>query len=225
MEQQIRRNFELDPRIELIILMIINVCIFTTNSSRITDIWCVFLAILLFGCGYKKTALKAIIIYVFLLCIQTYIFPIASKIFIMIFSIFVNYTRKIFPCIMIGIFIVKTTTMKKIVLALRKMHVSEKFIIPVSVTIRYFPAIIEEIRNIKDAMKLRKIPILQKIECMIIPLMISAINIADELAAAAVTRGIENPCKKTSLEELHFRPFDFICLLISIGILFTVNIL
>ena len=42
------------------------------------------------------------------------------------------------------------------------------------------------------------------------PLMISAAGTAEELSAAAVTRGIENPVKKTSVLELHINMIDII---------------
>lgn len=224
MKQEFKKKPILDPRIELIILMIINISIFTMKSSRVTDIWCIFISVLLVYSGHWKSALNNIVVYFLAVFIQTSVLSVLPEIFIMIFSVSLNYLRKIFPCIMMGNLIIKTTTMKRVILALRKMHISEKFIIPVSVTIRYFPTIIQEMGNIKDAMKLRKIPIQEKAEAMVIPLMISATNVAEELAAAAVTRGIENPCKKTSIEELHFKVFDFICLFISIVILFTENI-
>ena len=54
----------------------------------------------------------------------------------------------------------------------------------------------------------------------LVPLMISATNTAEELSAAAVTRGIENPTKKTSLIQLRMHLFDWIVL--TVGSLFTV---
>lgn len=48
--------------------------------------------------------------------------------------------------------------------------------------------------------------------------MMSATETAEELSAA-VTRGIENPVKKTSLIELHFGALDWVFL--SASILFT----
>ena len=77
-------------------------------------------------------------------------------------------------------------------MALRRWHVPQSLIIPLAVTIRYFPAIREEAGYIRDAMKLCKVSGLQKLESFCVPLMVSATTTADELAAAAVTRGIEN---------------------------------
>lgn len=109
----------------------------------------------------------------------------------------------------------KTLSLREIIAALRKLHVSEKLIIPISVTLRYFPAIKEETGHICDAMKLRNIKGLEKVEALVIPLMISATGTAEELAAAAVTRGIENPVRKSSIIRLKMLPFDYGVLLVS----------
>ncbi len=104
--------------------------------------------------------------------------------------------------------------------ALRKWHIPQGLIIPLSVTVRYFPVLKEETGYIRDAMKLRNIHGTQKIECLLVPTMISATTTAEELSAAAVTRGIENPAPKTSMIEMKFGVQDFVCL--AIGVAFCV---
>ena len=74
--------------------------------------------------------------------------------------------------------------------------------------------------HIRDAMKLRNIHGVQKIECLLVPIMISATTTAEELSAAAVTRGIENPAPKTSMIEMKFGVQDFLCL--AAGLIFCV---
>lgn len=56
-----------------------------------------------------------------------------------------------------------------------------------------------------------------KIECLLVPTMISATTTAEELSAAAVTRGIENPAPKTSMIEMKFGVQDFVCLAIGVA--------
>lgn len=49
--------------------------------------------------------------------------------------------------------------------------------------------------------------------------MMSAVNTSDEIAAAAVARGIENPCKKTSVIKIHMVESDWIVMfLVTIGV-------
>ena len=110
--------------------------------------------------------------------------------------------------------------LNSVVLAMRKCHFPQKLIITLSVTIRYFPAIFEEIKHIHNAMKLRTIPFSEKIECFVVPFMMAASTTVEELSAAAVTRGIENPAPKTSITQLKFHLVDYLILFIEAG--FTV---
>lgn len=87
-----------------------------------------------------------------------------------------------------------------------------------STTLRYFPAIREEFIHIRAAMKLQNIPWPSRLECTIVPLMMSAVNTSDEIAAAAVARGIENPGKKTSMITLHMSLSDWLIMLaVTVG--------
>lgn len=101
-----------------------------------------------------------------------------------------------FPCLMIGWFMIRTISLREFVAALRALHIPQSVIIPISVTLRYFPAIREEGGHIRDAMKLKQIRGFEKVEAFVVPFMMSAVNTAEELSAAAVTRGIENPVKR-----------------------------
>lgn len=105
---------------------------------------------------------------------------------------------------MVGGLLIHTVSLREFIVGLRMLHVPQKLIIPISVTLRYFPAIKEETGYIRDAMRLRNIRGPQKAEALIVPLMVSATATAEELSAAAVTRGIEDPAKKTSLVELTY---------------------
>lgn len=203
----------LDPRTALLLLVFVTAVVFSPRSfyvelALIAALLALFLCCRLFGSG-----VKFFVVFGFLLALQYSIFPVAPKIFADFFAILTVYARKVFPCIMIGAFIVKTTPMRYLILAMRKWHFPQKLVIPLSVTIRYFPAIREEIGYIRDAMKLRRISGAARLEAYVVPLMFSAASTADELSAAAVTRGIENPAPKTSVIELRFHTRDYACIL------------
>ena len=53
----------------------------------------------------------------------------------------------------------------------------------------------------------------------VMPLMVSATETAEELSAAAVTRGIENPARKTSAVSLRLSPLDFFGMLAGLALL------
>lgn len=206
------------PRTELLLLLLANVVAFTQHSVWVEITWVILLLLLIIACGCKKTAGKLAIVFGMCLFLQYYVFPNGPKILASSFTILVSYARKIFPCLIVGTLILQKTPVRELMVALRKCHIPQGLIIPLSVTIRYFPALKEEVGYIKDAMKLRNIHGMQKMECLLVPIMISATTTAEELSAAAVTRGIENPAHKTSMLVMKFGIQDYLCL--AFGVMF-----
>ena len=213
-------RLRIDPRTGLLLLVLATIIAFSSKSLPVELSTLGLLLFLTVLCGQVRSTLKWGAAIIFLFALQWYILPASPKVFAMSFSILVNYTRKMLPCLMIGGLLISTLSLREIIAALRSFRVPQKLIISISVTLRYFPAIKEEIAHIRDAMRLRNISGLEKVEATLVPLMISATNTAEELSAAAVTRGIENPAKKTSLIQLKMHLFDWIAL--TVGSLFTV---
>lgn len=210
-----RKHASIDPRTGLFLLIVANVIAFTQDRFEVEIGWIAALIIFTMLCGCVQSGIKWAAGYCLLLVFQYFVLPIAPKIVVSCFAIFCNYSRKMFPCLMVGSLMLKTLSLRELIAGLRKLHVSEKLIIPISVTLRYFPAIKEETGYICDAMKLRNIKGLEKVEALMIPLMISATQTAEELAAAAVTRGIENPVRKSSVVRLKMLPLDYGVFLVS----------
>lgn len=215
MELKKERRLSIDPRTGLFLLVIANITAFSQKKLWVELGWIGYLALLMMLCGCIKLALKWGLGFCLLLFIQWYVLPFSPKIVATSFSIFVNYARRIFPCLMVGSLMLKTISLRELIVGLRRLHIPQKLVIPISVTLRYFPAIREETGYIRDAMRLRQIRGFQKVEALVVPLMISATETAEELSAAAVTRGIENPAPKTSLVQLHIGFLDWCCVVIS----------
>ena len=219
-ERQLLNNHVLkfDPRTELLFLVLANVVAFTQHSLWVEITWVALLLLLIIACGCIKAAGRLAVAFGLCLLLQYYVFPNGPKILASSFTILVSYARKVFPCLIVGTLILQKTSVREIMAALRRCHIPQGLIIPLSVTIRYFPALREEVGYIRDAMKLRDIHGIQKIECFLVPVMISATTTAEELSAAAVTRGIENPAHKTSMVEMEFGVQDLLCL--AFGVVF-----
>ena len=133
-------------------------------------------------------AIKWAVGYCALVVFQQFILPVSPMIIATSFTIFATYTRRMFPCLMTGALMLTCTPLRYLIVALRQLHIPQKLIVAISVTLRYFPAIREEVGYIRDAMKLRDIRGLARLECTVMPLMVSATETAEELSAAAVTR-------------------------------------
>lgn len=99
--------------------------------------------------------------------------------------------RKVLPCLIIGKSILTSTEVSEFVATLWKMRFPQSIIIPVSVVFRYFPTLREEWQSLRMAMKMRGIGL--SVEHVMVPLMMSAVNISEELSAAALCRGLDQP--------------------------------
>lgn len=83
----------------------------------------------------------------------------------------------------------------------------------------FFPTVGEEYGSITDAMRMRGIRFgggkpAKMLEYRMVPLMISCVKIGDELSAAALTRGLGAPVKRTNICKIGFGAWDFFALLL-----------
>lgn len=209
----------LDPRAGLWLLLVANIGMFCEkNTEQGSMLSGIFLLLLLLYGQYMAAIKGALLLIVFRLLLK-YVFPLRPSWVNMVFPVLINYTLRMMPCILAGLLILRTSSMSRMIAAMRALHLPQGFIIAMSTTFRYFPAIKEEFIHIRAAMKLQNIPLASRLECTVVPLMMSAVNTSDEIAAAAVARGIENPCKKTSVIKIHMVVSDWIVMfLVTIGV-------
>lgn len=226
---KIAKGISVDPRTKLFILLVGNITVLVTPSLQFEILMAA--AIMIFGllCGVYRFSLKMLFFYVVIVAVQItadLYLPVALRTLFVTFAIFV---RKIFPCVMLGGILISTTRVNEFMAAMNRIHMPKYIVIPLTVMLRYFPMISEEWSKIKDAMRMRgispnfvgliKSP-LQTIECVYVPLMMSASKVADDLSAAAVTRGIENPKPRTCLQQIRFGLADAIFALCFTALLF-----
>ncbi len=130
---------------------------------------------------------------------------------------FLALARKVLPCGLVAAVTVSTTPVNEFMSALIAMRMPRQVIIPMTVMLRYVPTVRADWASIRDAMRLRGVdpgPIglarhpMRTIDCIYVPLMMSASNAADELSMAAVARGIENPARRTCCTRIGFAPVD-----------------
>lgn len=135
------------------------------------------------------------------------------------------------PCIMMGKYMVSTTTVSEFIAAMERLHVSEKITIPLSVMFRFFPTVQEEFASINAAMKMRDIRFGGNragnvVEYRLIPMIMCSVKIGDELSAAALTRGLGAPVKRTNICKIGFGFLDiFLLALCAFVILFWIVLL
>lgn len=102
--------------------------------------------------------------------------------------------------------------------ALAKLRMPRQVLIPFTVTMRYFPALKDDISHIKDAMSMRQMPLAARMEAVMVPVIVAATNTADELSRASALRGIENPTTPSDTERLHMTPLDWALIALSAAV-------
>ena len=60
---------------------------------------------------------------------------------------------------------------------------------------------------------------LKTIEYVLIPLLFSCISVMDEMAAAALARGIESEGERSSFEKVKMKVIDYLVIAVFLGIL------
>ena len=62
-------------------------------------------------------------------------------------------------------------------------------------------------------MKIRGISMIKNMDIFVVPIINSAIDMSEELSKAAVTRGVENPGRKTTIIDFKFTVYDVLVIL------------
>ena len=208
-----RKGILLDPRTKLILLLTITTLMFSTSNEGIMNIVKPCLSLVPFALILSerrfKTAGKYLVLYAVCFILErialTSLSGLLSFIVLAVTSIMTRFAPSI----------------SEFIGAMERMHITEKIVIPMSVIFRFFPTISEEYQAIRDAMKMRGIrfggknPFLM-LEYRLVPLMVSVVKIGDELSAAALTRGLGAPVKRTNVCQIGFHVQDLIAILFCV---------
>lgn len=206
----------IDPRIKLLHTLAAGVLLFVVRSETGVLLNVGFMAAVLVFLGLRGCAAK--------LAAYTAVLYGLTKLLAFIgggMAAFIGVTVYIFfkfaP--VAGIYFMMTGSIgaSELVNALEKIGLPRSVTITFAVTLRFMPTIGQEIGAIRDSMKIRGIPLnlwnvvkapLMMMEYVMVPLMMRFVKVAEELAAAAVVRGIERPGRRGSLFVSRLRPQD-----------------
>lgn len=225
---------KLDPRTKLLIFL----------SSSFLSLHSYYLSTLfLFGtvlcgvlalCGKAWTSVKVYIAFL-VVCYMKYILSgIQTGITLpmVILSGLVTIFLFSFPVVISFLLLAQTTRIAHFLSAFQAMHLPAAFVIPIAVLFRFVPAVQEEWTGIRKAMAFRGIDLspasvikapVKTIEYILIPLLFSSVSVMEELAAAALARGMDAGQRRTSYETVRLRTADYI--VISVFVLFVAWVL
>ena len=221
----------LDPRTKLAVLITIAVFILGGSYEGVMQYYIIALAaiplLLLLAARKWKGAVLYILIFGGSLCLEMFglsrLTGVANYIAVAVVGILLRFT----PSVVMGYFVVTTTTVSEFVAAMERLHLPQQITIPMSVMFRFFPTVAEEWSAIGDAMRMRGVRFggvrfgggkaSAILEYRIVPMMICSVKIGEELSQAALTRGLGGPVKRTNICKLGFHVQDVIFLLICLG--------
>lgn len=209
------RYVHFDPR-ALIAVLIAASCVAFMEKSLVCEVALLFvLAVLQSVSGHWKMALGFVAGFAALWLILNFAMPYLAVTPLGALTLSLTLARKIFFCAMAAAFLVAECSVHRVSAALTKLRMPRQILIPFSVTMRYFPALKDDITHIRDAMSMRQMPIAARMEAVMVPVIVAATNTADELSRASALRGIENPATPSDTERLAMRPVDWMLAVLS----------
>ena len=128
-----------DPRAGLWLLIAANMIAFRPHAFWLELTLIGLLLALMLGHGRLTMALKWAAGYCALVVFQQFILPASPMVIATSFTIFATYTRRMFPCLMTGALMLTCTPLRCLIVGLRQLHIPQKLIVAISVTLRYSP--------------------------------------------------------------------------------------
>ena len=229
-ERREHQGLRFDPRTKLALLVLLDIAVFLGRSLPYECAVFLTCALLVAVGGMAGVSFRSCVAFALLVALQHVIGPVMGQSSALSLAQFLAVAvRKVLPCVLVAYWVVETTGVGEFSAALWKSKVPRNAIVTTSVIFRCFPTIGEEWRAIRSAMKMRGIgtgpsawivhPI-RTLVCLYVPLFASVATISDELAAAALCRGLDDPGPHTSLSEIGFHAQDRIVLaLVAAGVL------
>jgi len=210
-------GLKLDPRTKLLLMLTISVFVLGSAGGGIM-VWVrPVLSVISFALLLCDRRIAAAVLYgaAYSICYAAWWFllPLVTGMLNFVILTVCSLFCRFLPGFMTGYYLVRSTTVSEFTAGMRRMHISDKIVIPLSVMFRFFPTVAEESRFVQDAMRMRGIRLGSRkssriLEYRVIPVMTCAVKIGDELSAAALTRGLGAPVRRTNLCEIGFRAQD-----------------
>jgi len=213
-----------DPRTKLFLTITVSTIMMSGSVGSVMNYIRPCLAILpvcllLFSKRWKAVA-NFSLTYFILFALEIEVLPLLSGFWNFLLGALVGIYTHILPGFVMGYYLIDTTTVSEFVAAMERMYIPQKIVIPVSVIFRFFPTVIEEYFSISDAMKMRGIATLRSpmkmLEYRVVPLMMCVVKIGEELSAAALTRGLGAPEKRTNICRIGFGVVDILLSVIAV---------
>jgi len=216
-----KSKLPIDPRTKILLMIFTNFVIF--NGAPLS--YSLAMALIPFGLLVLEKkyhfALISATAFIFSGLTFVYLMPYLTGLAATFLLMPIYTLYRLMPCLIMGGYIITTTTVSEFIASMERIHIPQAIIIPFAVMFRFFPTVLDEKHAINNAMRMRGISFggrqfLQNpfamLEYRLIPLLISITKIGDELSAAALTRGLGGPNKRTNICQIGFYFQDILLL-------------
>lgn len=221
-------RLNLNTQTKLGLLLFANIMVFFHLPFSQEVISVGFLISLIFLSGYYQRALVYLTLFASCFLLDYFFLSGQSGFMSGFLSFYASTFRRLMPLFMMGGFFMSTTKVSDLIYTLRRWHVPNFVVIPLSVLLRFFPTLKVDYQHIRSAMRLRGIGVtnwdmlktpIQTLEYIVMPLLMSASITAVDLSAASLTRGISNPSKRTSIYARKLTSVDYLVLAIALALI------
>lgn len=219
----------LDPRLKLIMLIILGVVSFFINGEIPELLLMLAVTVFVISGSDPKWGIKMLITYVVISYLNTYLRFLTIPVLSIMISIFGVTVLKMIPIVTLGRWVLKSTYMDELTVSFERAGMPQTVIIPFVVMFRYIPTLAIEYRMIRNTMRIRGISDnvfkvlvhpFATVEYILIPLLMRCLKVSDELAASGTTRGMERENRRNSILEIGFGTKEYVVL--SLILLFVV---
>ncbi|MCR4956484.1 MAG: energy-coupling factor transporter transmembrane protein EcfT [Lachnospiraceae bacterium] len=213
----------IDPRSKLIVIAITVLFSMLIPTGTFTCVWILLITFLGIFLGRVWKTLRAAVLFAALWLVFVYVLPQLTGTVHTSILVWIGLVFKCYPCCMLAGVVIGTTQISEFMAAMAKWNVPRAVVIPLAIIFRYFPALKEDWGHISDAMALRGISFSPLcflknptvvIDALYLPILVTASKTADELSASAITRGIENPARRTSRLDIRFKFVDVVIIFV-----------
>jgi energy-coupling factor transport system permease protein len=220
----------LDPRVKMLMLIVLGFVSFIINGD-IPELILMF-GVSTFICAGSapRWGIKMFLVYMVIsylnTCLKFFTIPGIS----LLMGIFGVTIIKAIPVVTLARWVIRSTYMDELTVALERIGMPRTVIIPFVVMFRYIPTLGIEYKMIRNTMKIRGVSdsfykILlhpfATIEFILIPLLMRCLKVSDELAASGTTRGMERDNKRYGILKVEFGKKEILtCVLLTMFVVF-----
>ena len=217
-----------DPRTKILLIITVSGLLIQCGLSPLSLMWnglllCVPLGFYLQAGKYRK-ALGNGLLYAVCLLLLAFLLPKLSGAWAILLAAVCALFLKLTPGILFGLYLMTTIEAADLIAALNRMHLPKALVWTISIVFRFFPTVGEELAATWDGVRLRghnlRYCLLHPICTLVdvfVPLIVSVVNIGDELLMATLTKGFSVHAERTSISEPRLKVRDYALMALCCG--------